>query len=141
MVTLGSYARSFGIGAIAGLRTFTPAFALQARGGGKGATALGVAALGEIVGDKLPLTPSRLSPPALLARLTAGASVGALLAKRSGANGAAGAFLGAFGALAGAQIGYRLRKAIVARTGLADPLVALAEDAVAVGGAFALARP
>jgi uncharacterized membrane protein len=140
MVRLGNYGRSFGIGAIAGLRAFTPAFALQQSSGGKGALALGMTAFGELIGDKLPITPSRLSPPALLGRLTAGAGIGSLVAKRSGANAAVGALLGAFGAAAGAQAGYRLRRAIVQRTGWPDPVVGLIEDGIAVGGAFALLR-
>jgi len=43
---------------------------------------LGVAAVAELVGDKLPVTPSRLSPWQFGGRLAAGAAVGLILARR-----------------------------------------------------------
>src|SRR6266550_5293694 len=52
---------------------------LRSRAGRAGS---GLALVGELVGDKLPRTPSRLSPPMLGGRLAIGALVGALAAER-----------------------------------------------------------
>lgn len=97
-----------------------------------GRAAVGLAAAGEIVGDKLPSTPSRLTPPVLGARLVTGALVGALAAdtrdrRRLAVAGAAGMA----GAAAGTYAGAAFRKAAVARTATPDLPWALVEDAVA----------
>jgi uncharacterized membrane protein len=93
------------------------------------------AAIGEIVGDKLPMTPSRLAPLGLLGRIGTGVLVGLAIGTTGGKNrGLESAILGGIGALAG-SIGMALaRKAAGSVTGLPDPVVALAEDAVVIGG-------
>jgi uncharacterized membrane protein len=50
----------------------------------------------------------------------------------------AGIILGAIGALAGAFGGYEIRKRLAGGLGVADPLVAVAEDLFALGLAFFL---
>jgi uncharacterized membrane protein len=126
------------LGTAAGLRSATPfgALALRGRlGGGRARTAALLAAGGELVADKLPMTPSRTSPPAFAGRLASGAAAGRLVGGT-----AAGAAVGSATAAAGAFAGERMRAAIGHRTGWPDPLVALAEDALAVGLALVATR-
>lgn len=111
------------------------ALALRGRlGGGTRRLAPLVAVAGELVLDKLPQTPSRTSPPGLAARLGSGAAAGWLLA------GAPGAAIGSAAAGLGAFAGERTRAALGRRTGLPDPLIAVAEDVVAIGVALAATR-
>ena len=91
-------------------------------------------AIGELIGDKLPKTPSRLDVFPLIARSISGALSGAALAATAGATLAVGAVAGIAGALAGAFAGYSVRRALTARAGLPDLPVALLEDLVAIGG-------
>ncbi len=91
-------------------------------------------AVGELIGDKLPQTPSRLSLFPLLARALFGALCGSALALAASVPVAEGAIAGLVGALLGAYAGYSLRRLLTTRTGLPDLAVALLEDAVAIGG-------
>ncbi len=100
--------------------------------------ALTLCAAGELVVDKLPMTPSRLKAPLLLARLCAGAFVGAVLASAMFMAANIGALLGTSGALLGAVAGYWLRTRTVARFRLPDWVVAVTEDAVVIAGAVAV---
>jgi len=89
-------------------------------------------AISELIIDKLPFTPSRLRPKPLTLRIVTGTICGAAVngtAKRSIAD---GAILGGVGGLAGALMGYQIRKRL--SRDLPDFAVALLEDAVAVGG-------
>jgi uncharacterized membrane protein len=99
-----------------------------------GRVALGLAAAGELVADKLPSTPSRLAPMALGGRLATGAAVGALAAgsvdRRTRAIAAA---IGVAGAAAGSYGGATYRKVLPARTHSPDLPWALSEDAIAAG--------
>ena len=136
------------LGVVAGLRSQVPAAALAARdveppsaplaflasGGGRRAAYL--AALGEIVADKLPVTPNRMDRGPLIGRIVSGAVAGAVLATARGVRGprlvlpvataAAGAYLGSWA-------GCTARAAVGRATGLPDPAVAVGEDLVAVG--------
>jgi uncharacterized membrane protein len=94
------------------------------------ARVLTVLALGELVFDKLPFAPSRTSPGGLSGRLLSGAMCGAAVVPEDQA---AGALLGAAGALTSSFAGYALRKGVVRVSGVPDPLVALAEDMLALG--------
>ncbi|HZB48410.1 MAG TPA: DUF4126 family protein [Mycobacteriales bacterium] len=106
-----------------------------------GRLALGAAAAGEVVADKLPRTPSRTSPPALAGRLVSGALVGALAAGRADRRGTAlAATAGVLGAAAGSYAGAAYRRAAAARTGTPDLPWALVEDAAAAGLAAAALR-
>ena len=96
-----------------------------------------LAVVGELIVDKLPMTPSRLKWPLLLGRLCAGAFVGAVLITAIGGRDegpASGALVGMSGALLGALIGYFLRTRIVRLTGFPDYVIAVVEDAVTIGG-------
>jgi uncharacterized membrane protein len=96
-----------------------------------------VLAIVELVGDKLPKTPSRTAPPAFGARIVLGAFAGAVLGTAWGFTWTAlGA--GAVGAVLGTLGGYQARTRLVASHGH-DLSVALLEDAIAVLGGFAIA--
>jgi|SRR5439155_9941705 len=90
-------------------------------------------AISELIIDKLPFTPSRLTPKPLALRITTGTICGAAVygrgTKRSLTD---GAVLGGLGALAGALMGYQVRKRL--RRDMPDLAFALLEDAVAIGG-------
>lgn len=108
------------------------------------ARVLAVGAIGgEVVIDKLPITPSRLIPPQLAARVAAGAGVGAIAARRDGGRGlcglAAGAMVGAVGAAVGSFAGARWRAFAAAKAG-GDLPGAFAEDAASLALAFAVVR-
>jgi uncharacterized membrane protein len=90
-------------------------------------------AVGELIGDKLPMTPSRLSPGPLVGRIVFGGCAGAVAATLSRQTPAWGALAGACGALVGSFGGYHARRSIVSACGLPDPLVAVAEDSIAIG--------
>ena len=90
------------------------------------------AALGEYVGDKLPNTPNRTAPVALIGRLTLGGLVGAILATAFRRNIAGGVAMGAVGALAGTYGGFYARTGLTHGAGLADLPVAITEDSAAV---------
>jgi len=95
---------------------------------------LSVAAIGELINDKLPKTPSRKVPPQFIARVVTGALSGAALgaAHRSTF---VGLIAGGVGAVAGTLGGAEFR----ARLGRAfgkDLPAALIEDAIAIVGAI-----
>jgi uncharacterized membrane protein len=137
--------RALGLGAISGLRSLSgPAFVSRAASRGDLdldgtvfaflgsphiSKALVLMELGELVGDKLPATPSRTSPPPLLGRAVSGAVVGAAIFVSEGRRATTGAALGSTAAIVAALAGERLRALAVEKTGLPDPVVALAEDA------------
>jgi uncharacterized membrane protein len=89
-------------------------------------------AAGELVVDKLPVTPSRLMPGSLIVRAGIGGLAGALLFRGSGLQPIRGSLVGAAGALAGSYAGYNVRAGLGAATGLPDPLFAVLEDVTAV---------
>jgi uncharacterized membrane protein len=93
-------------------------------------------AVGELVLDKLPFAPNRISPGALSGRLLSGAMCGAAVAREDQQ---AGALLGIAGALVSSFAGYAIRKSAVRASGLPDALVALAEDVLAIGTGMAAA--
>lgn len=145
---------AFGLGVAAGLRSMTPP-AVVAWAGRLGhldldATALGflsstvaawlfaAAALGELVADKLPFTPSRTNPGPFAARILSGAVSGGALTVGSGGSLAAGALAGALGGVVGTLGGYRARTGLVRALGTPDWVVAAGEDLIAVGGAILL---
>ena len=98
---------------------------------------LTVLALGELVTDQLPKTPSRLVPVQFITRLITGGFAGAALATAWGYPfGGLGA--GLIGAVLGTLGGYQLRRKLSDREGLDLP-VAMTEDVVAVLGGFAIA--
>jgi uncharacterized membrane protein len=144
---------ALGIGVIAGLRTFTAPTVVAwaavlhwinlsgtwASWMGNLITAIvfSVLALGELFLDKQAKTPPRTAPPSFIGRLTfggfAGAVVGTAWAVTWSALGA-----GVVGAVLGTLAGYHGR-GLVAKSFGRDLPAALLEDALAVGGGFALA--
>jgi uncharacterized membrane protein len=91
-------------------------------------------ALGELVTDQLPSTPSRTVPISFATRILTGGLSGAAIGAASGAL-AAGAVAGAVGAVIGTLGGRAFRARLAAAFGKDRP-AALIEDAVAIGGAF-----
>jgi uncharacterized membrane protein len=95
-----------------------------------------VLAIGELVLDKLPFTPSRLTAVPLIARLLMGGLCGAALAVAAQQSPVAGAVCGALGGIAGAFAAYHVRRALVRSLGVPDIAAALVEDVIAIGGAI-----
>ena len=99
---------------------------------------LTVLAVGELITDQLPKTPSRKTPMQFIPRLVAGGFAGAVIGTAWGYTfGGIGA--GVIGAVIGTLGGYEARKRLVARTGGRDLPIALLEDGVAVVGGIAVA--
>jgi uncharacterized membrane protein len=99
---------------------------------------LTVLAVGELITDKLPKTPSRKSPMGFGARLVMGAFAGAVIGTAWGYTfGGLGA--GLIGAVLGTLGGAEARRRLVAADGGHDLPIALVEDAVAVLGGLAVA--
>lgn len=141
---------AFAIGLIAGLRSMTaPAVISWAAywkwldlqhsylaflGSAVAAYILAAAAIGELVADKLPKTPSRKAPVGLIARFVLGGLSGAALCAATNQAIALGAVLGGLGGVIGAFIGYEVRTRLVKALKVPDFVIALLEDAVAIGG-------
>ncbi len=131
--------KSFAIGLTCGLRSMTGPAVVRWRASDPARLALAALAVGELIADKLPATPSRTIPPALAFRALSGAFSGRTVAAAAGGDRSAGTFAGAIGAVAAAYAGMALRARIVRASGLPDAFVALGEDAV--GGAIAASAP
>ena len=91
-------------------------------------------ALVELVADQLPSTPSRTKPPGLIARIVLGGLSGACVAVAGAQSMMLGALLGAIGGVAGAFAGYEVRTRLVRALNVPDLVIAVLEDAVAIGG-------
>jgi uncharacterized membrane protein len=145
----------FGFGFVSGLRALTAITAISWMArlgrlplGGTWLAFLGytwtpwiftIAALGELVNDKLPKTPSRKTPPQFATRVILGALCGAALGIPTGSV-VMGLLLGALGAVAGTLLGAEARTRLVKAIGGKDLPIALAEDAVAIGLALFLSQ-
>jgi uncharacterized membrane protein len=148
---MSTYVLAFLIGVVTGLRSMTPLAAVSwaARLGwlnlentpfaflGFAVTPyiLSVLAIGELINDKLPKTPSRKTPLPFAARVGMGALCGAAM----GAPGQAligGLLAGALGGVAGTLGGYEFRSRLVKATGGKDLPIALLEDVIAICAAF-----
>jgi uncharacterized membrane protein len=93
-------------------------------------------ALVELVADQLPSTPSRTKPVGLIARIVLGGLSGACVAMAGARSFALGAVLGGIGGIAGAFAGYEVRTRLVRALKVPDLIIAVLEDAVAIGGGF-----
>lgn len=92
-------------------------------------------AIGELIADKLPKTPSRTAPPGLIARIVLGGLCGAAVYFAGSNQGIwPGAIVGAVGGLVGCFGGYQVRTRLVKALGSPDYVVAVLEDLVAIGG-------
>jgi uncharacterized membrane protein len=145
--------RSLALGAVAGMRSMTPLALLavaaqspdapvthalghlgvprQARSSGS-LIGFTLAAVGELVADKLPFTPARIKPASLAWRSALGAAAGAVASAVAGGSATQGARRGAVAAIAAAYAGYFARTRLSRRTGVPDPVWAAAEDAIAL---------
>jgi uncharacterized membrane protein len=148
---MSAYISAFLIGVVVGLRSMTAPAAVSwaARLGwihlentwlaflGFSATPyiLTVLAVGELIADKLPKTPSRKSAIGFSGRILSGALCGAALGASAGSF-AGGLVAGVLGAIAGTLGGYEFRVRLVKATGGKDLPIALVEDVIAIGGAF-----
>jgi uncharacterized membrane protein len=99
---------------------------------------LSFAALGELITDKLPKTPSRFVPPQFGARLLMGATSGAAVGLSKG-NFILGLIAGIIGSVVGTYGGAKVR-AFAARSFGRDLPAALLEDVLAVALAFIALR-
>jgi uncharacterized membrane protein len=91
-------------------------------------------ALVELVADQLPSTPRRTKPVGLIARIVLGGLSGACVAVAGAQSMLLGAVLGAVGGVAGAFAGYEVRTRLVRALKVPDFVIAILEDAVAIGG-------
>lgn len=153
MTTRKVRAAAFGIGVVAGLRSLL-APAVLARTAhkkivGKSLPLAGVIsrpiskkmiklAAGELLADKLPFTPNRISPGPLTLRVASGAICGAAVSLLAQESAKEGALLGSAGALAGAFAGHYARKNF--RRNYPDLAVALVEDTLAIALAIGISR-
>lgn len=152
------YVLAFLIGLVAGLRAMTAPMAVSwaARLGwlnlqGTPLAFMGaavtpwiftLAAVGELVNDKLPKTGSRKAPPQFIARVLMGALCGAALGAAAGEGLAGGLVAGALGAVAGTLGGYELRARLTRAIGGKGLPIAVLEDAIAICLAFwVVSRP
>ena len=150
-------ALAFGIGVIAGLRAMTaPAVVcwaahlhwinlygthLSFMGTTIALVIFTLAAVGEIVNDKLPKTGPRTAPPSVVIRMVMGGFSAATLTVGAGGSLWVGALLGVIGALVGTFGGYQVRTKTVKALHSPDFVIALLEDAGAVcGGLFLASR-
>jgi uncharacterized membrane protein len=97
------------------------------------AQALKVAAVGELVFDKLPGVPARISPGPLVARFLSGALCGASLCTLEGKRIELGAIAGGLTAIGSAYAFYHLRRTIGQAACIPDAVLGLTEDAIAIG--------
>lgn len=98
--------------------------------------AFGLATVGEMVVDKLPIAPSRLEPGPLIGRAVLGGLAGAIISRGRGGSPVTGLLAGCAGAMLSTQAWGRGRAAVVTRTGVPDPVVAVVEDGLAVAVAY-----
>ena len=157
MSTTSALGLAFAIGVIAGLRAMTaPAVVSWAAYLGwidlrqtwlafLGYTATpyiaSTLAVGELINDKLPKTPSRKAPVSFAARIVTGAFSGTALSLAGAHTAIAGALLGGLGAVVGTLGGYEARTRLVKVMGVPDYVIALLEDAVAIAaGLFIVSR-
>src|SRR5229473_5568453 len=94
---------------------------------------LSVLAIGELIADKLPKTPSRKAPPGFIGRVVTGALSGAALGVANHVL-IGGLVAGVLGGVAGTLGGYEFRARLVKAIGGKDLPIALLEDAIAICG-------
>jgi uncharacterized membrane protein len=93
---------------------------------------LALAALGEMIADKLPLVPGRDTLPSLIVRGLAGAWVAKTLQEEEGGDNPWTIPLGAAVAMGVAVAAPKIRRRLEATTGVSDVFVGLAEDYLAL---------
>jgi len=143
------WAFAVGIGLVAGLRSLTAPAAvswaahlgwlnlhsspLAFMGSTVAVAILSLLAIGELMADKMPKTPSRTSLVPLLARILMGGLCGASLCASANQSLLIGALLGGVGAVIGAFGGYEIRRRLVSKLNTKDIFIAIPEDLIAIG--------
>ncbi|HEV7396814.1 MAG TPA: DUF4126 family protein [Pyrinomonadaceae bacterium] len=97
---------------------------------------LSLLAVGELIFDKLPNTPSRTAARGLIARIVTGGLAGACVSVGGGHEAITGAGLGAIGGVVGCFAGYHARSRIVRSLRVPDIYIAVIEDLIAIGGSL-----
>jgi uncharacterized membrane protein len=97
------------------------------------ATLLKLAAIGELVIDKVPDIPARTTSAGLLGRGLSGMLAGTVISAAHNQNRAVGALLGGTAAVLSTFGMYHLRRQIGLQLDIPDPVVGGLEDALAVG--------
>jgi uncharacterized membrane protein len=145
-----TYLKAFGIGIVAGMRSLVapallshklvrtfptqqPSKPIHYLAQPPASLALKALASGEIIGDKVPNAPDRTEPFVFGSRIASGATCGAFLSQAEGGEVAAGAVAGGLGTVVGTLAFFHLRQWLDKSLGLPDPVVALVEDALAIG--------
>ena len=95
-----------------------------------------VLAVAELIADKMPWIPDRVSPAALIWRILLAGFAGAIAATSMQGPGLEGVLLGLVGALIGTFGGYMLRRELVQNLDCKDWHIALSEDLVAIVAAI-----
>lgn len=139
-MALNIFVRGFALGAAAGLRSMTAPATLLGAADSHWTGPARLAAAGELVVDKLPVTPSRIAPGPLAARVISGGLCGRTLARRDRESLALGTLAGVVGAIAGAYGGYFARRYLTTAKALPAFPIALLEDALAIALAAAATR-
>ncbi len=142
---------AFLIGLFAGLRSLTPPAAvawavhlgwlrvvrpLSFIGSLPAVIILSLLAVGEVIFDKLPNTPSRTNPLGLIGRIVTGSVTGAYISVGGGRSAVVGAGLGMLGGIVGCFGGYHARTWLVKSLRQPDFNIALLEDLIAIGGSL-----
>lgn len=152
------YLRAIGIGTVAGMRSTSapaltsyyfagnPSLSLDAsrlKGLGQQTTSnvLKFMAVGELVVDKLPFVPNRTDPGPIAARAVSGGVCAAAIFLAEGERPEIGAALGAASAVASAFLFMNLRRILGKAMEIPDPIIASAEDGLALGIGFAVFPP
>ena len=147
---LNTYLKALGLGVVTGMRAVVSPALLSRKLAGTSlakqpktlihrltqpavVTALEGLAVAEIVTDKFPGVPNRTIPFQFGGRIVSAAACGGFLSQAEDADIPVGVIAGALGAVAGTLVLFRLRQWLTHRQGIADPVVALAEDALCVG--------
>lgn len=97
-----------------------------------------LAALAELVADKLPQTPNRTAAVGLIARIVFAGSVAGLLAPTFALPSVLAVLVGVIGAVLGTYIGWFVRTRTVRLLRCPDWMIAVTEDAICIAGSGAL---
>ncbi|WP_439883318.1 DUF4126 family protein [Pontibacter sp. MBLB2868] len=149
--------KTIGLGAVAGMRAMSapallsnelskipttrlshsPLHYLQS---GAVSTGLKVMAASEMLGDKIPGIPDRITIPSVLTRAASGALVGATLFTANKDKTMTGAAVGAAAAVAATYISFYLRKLVRKQTSFPDAFSGVIEDAIMLGSGLAITK-
>jgi uncharacterized membrane protein len=145
------YARAATLGFVAGLRSMTPLAWLSRTSkldpeptnaaeemldSPTARIVTSMLASGELIGDKLPVIPSRLKPGPLAGRLLIGGLAGMRICRRYHQSLVVGAILGAASAGAGSFAGNYMRTKLAENTNIPKFVLGLTEDGLAMGLAW-----